>query len=266
MADLIGSPSAHDHRDHQADHFDHLGSPEFEIHRPHRQSFFYRYLMAFKFRRAASLLCFSLEDQTVLAICCGSGMDAEMLARCSSAVVGLDISAGAIDRAAIRARTYGVHYTLVRADAEQLPFASGSFDVAWVHDGLHHLDAPERALAEMARVSRRAVVITEPADAWLTRALIAIRVLPARESSGNLVYRFSEKELQLLFGQLGFQLFRSDRYLVRYGHPPGRWLALLSLPVIYPVAKVLFEHVVVPLTGKIGNKISAVGIRSADHR
>jgi ubiquinone/menaquinone biosynthesis C-methylase UbiE len=40
----------------------------------------------------------------------------------------------------------------VRADATDLPFADGQFDVAVTRLALHHMDAPATALREMARV------------------------------------------------------------------------------------------------------------------
>lgn len=42
----------------------------------------------------------------------------------------------------------------VIADAAALPFADGSFDLAFCWELLHHVDEPWRALREMGRVSR----------------------------------------------------------------------------------------------------------------
>ena len=54
------------------------------------------------------------------------------------------------------------------ADAERLPFRDASVDLVYVHDGLYHLERPWSRSREMARVARRAVSITEPAEASLT--------------------------------------------------------------------------------------------------
>lgn len=49
----------------------------------------------------------------------------------------------------------------VIAPAERLPFAGASFDVVACRLGIHHFDDPAGALREMARVSRRLVVIED---------------------------------------------------------------------------------------------------------
>jgi ubiquinone/menaquinone biosynthesis C-methylase UbiE len=48
------------------------------------------------------------------------------------------------------------------ADAFDLPFADSSFDLVYGWEVLHHLSDPHRVIAEMARVSRRYILIAEP--------------------------------------------------------------------------------------------------------
>jgi SAM-dependent methyltransferase len=48
------------------------------------------------------------------------------------------------------------------ADAQQLPFADAAFDLAYCWELLHHVPEPWRVLKEMARVSRRWVLLFEP--------------------------------------------------------------------------------------------------------
>jgi ubiquinone/menaquinone biosynthesis C-methylase UbiE len=50
----------------------------------------------------------------------------------------------------------------VQADALRLPFGDRAFDVTFCGNLLHHLDDPEAAVEEMARVARRYVVLVEP--------------------------------------------------------------------------------------------------------
>lgn len=49
-----------------------------------------------------------------------------------------------------------------RMDAHSLDFEDNSFDVVFCHSLLHHVEDPDRVVREMARVSRKHVVILEP--------------------------------------------------------------------------------------------------------
>ena len=101
--------------------------------------------------------------------------------------------------------------TWLQADAHDLPFDDGEFDVAWVSDGLHHCHSPHRALAEMHRVSRRCVIALESRDSMAMRVATRLgvvhdyeanqRLLHTRQHGGkdfgpvpNFVYRWTERE------------------------------------------------------------------------
>jgi len=247
----------------QADYYDHqVGDLEFEINRPHGESRLYRYLMDFKFSRVANLLSRPLHGTTVVDICCGSGMDAEYLVRAGAKVVALDISDGCLDRARVRAQRYGLSYDVVRGDAESLPFETGSFDYGFVHDGLHHLPQPERAIAELARVARRGIIVTEPADASITKLLIRLGVMQPYEEAGNFVIRFRSDRLETLCRSLGFDHIKSSRYLVKYGHPPAGWWRRFDSEVPFLAAQAGFQLLGVTLFGRWGNKLAFVAERA----
>jgi len=50
----------------------------------------------------------------------------------------------------------------VLGSANELPFPDGSFDIVFCSNLLHHLSDPTRAIAEMKRVSRRYMILSEP--------------------------------------------------------------------------------------------------------
>jgi SAM-dependent methyltransferase len=88
--------------------------------------------------------------QRMLDVCCGPGYVAAQGARQGAEVTGLDFSSAMIARA--KAHYPQPHFQ--EGDAQALPFADAAFDAVSMNYGLLHLDQPERALAEVARVLR----------------------------------------------------------------------------------------------------------------
>jgi len=52
--------------------------------------------------------------------------------------------------------------TLTRATIQYLPFPTRAFDLVYGWEILHHLPSPEQAVKEMARISKRYIVVAEP--------------------------------------------------------------------------------------------------------
>ncbi len=50
----------------------------------------------------------------------------------------------------------------IQASTYSLPFSSDSFDLVYGWEFLHHLDEPKKAVAEMARVTKKFLVLFEP--------------------------------------------------------------------------------------------------------
>lgn len=95
----------------------------------------------------------------VLDVGCGPGTDTIPLAEIvapGGRVVGVDHDAEMVARAQRRAEEAGLGGSLEhrRADAYALPFEDASFDAVRSERLLQHLEAPERALAEMVRVAK----------------------------------------------------------------------------------------------------------------
>ncbi|MBI5280394.1 MAG: class I SAM-dependent methyltransferase [Candidatus Solibacter usitatus] len=100
---------------------------------------------------------------TVLDAGCGEG---EILVRgalpAGTHVVSLDLHPQSL--AAARQRIG--QRRLVCGSTYQLPFASNSVDAVLCLEVLEHLDQPERALAELSRVARQAVILSVPHEPW----------------------------------------------------------------------------------------------------
>jgi ubiquinone/menaquinone biosynthesis C-methylase UbiE len=256
---LLPARSVDPHKESQAEFFDRADG-EFEITRPHGTTALYSWLIDAKLRRSVEALRTVASGGTALTICGGSGMEAEFLARCGARVVLTDISLGAVQRALERSRRFGFELTAVVADAERLPFADSSFDVAYVHDGLHHLQRPFAALAEMARVARRAVSVNEPARAAATRLAVRLGLSDVEEEAGNVIERLDPDLVVSELQHVGFRIVNAERYAMVYRHEPGKASLLLSARPIFPVirgALRAFDAV----AGRIGNKFTVQAVR-----
>ena len=135
--------------------------------------------------RSFDLLALAAGDQ-VLDVGCGTGEDARAIAGRfpGVAVIGVDASEDKVRDS--RARTLGlprpVDFRV--GDAHALPFEDETFDACRADRVFHHLVDPQKALAEMARVTRpggRVVVsdtdydslVVEAPDIGLTRRILA---------------------------------------------------------------------------------------------
>jgi glycosyltransferase involved in cell wall biosynthesis/SAM-dependent methyltransferase len=247
------------HKQGQAAYFDHV-EPEFEVMRPHGTPRVYRWLLGEKFRRSVSALEDVIGGARVLTVCGGSGMDAEFLARAANSVVAADISLEAARRTRERARRFGLAISPVVADVERLPFADRSFDVVYVHDGLHHLERPLAGLHEMARVAGRAVSINEPARATATRLAVRVGFSYDFEDAGNRVERIDPEELAAALQADGFSVVRVERYAMYYRHEPGAVLRVFSREPLYTALRLsltIFNRV----AGSVGNKSTIQAVR-----
>ena len=88
----------------------------------------------------------------ILDVGCGAGFLANHLGALGHDVTGLDLSDDALAVAARHDPRHTVRYQ--RGDALNLPFANASFDVVCAMDFLEHVESPEHAIAEAARVLR----------------------------------------------------------------------------------------------------------------
>ncbi len=89
----------------------------------------------------------------VLDIAAGTGTSSAAFARSGAHVVAADFSPGMI--AVGRQRTAGIHnIEFIEADATNLPFEDNSFDATTISFGLRNVNEPQKALAEMFRVTK----------------------------------------------------------------------------------------------------------------
>jgi ubiquinone/menaquinone biosynthesis C-methylase UbiE len=109
------------------------------------------------YKRATYALLDVREGQHILDVGCGTGEDAQALARLVGAagqVVAVDSSQVMIAEATRRAENLGLRLQFQLADAHHLDFPDNAFDACRCDRSFMHLENPGQALREMVRVAR----------------------------------------------------------------------------------------------------------------
>jgi ubiquinone/menaquinone biosynthesis C-methylase UbiE len=138
----------------------------------------------------------------------GAGAFALALAPLVREVVGVDV----VPKLLAEARKRAVANTeFVEADAEELPFPPGAFDLVCTARTLHHVARPEVVLAEMTRVLRPGgtmLVVDQLAPVDPLAAIELNRFEEARDPSTTRI--LADVDLRGLFDSNGLVLRRSE--------------------------------------------------------
>lgn len=108
-------------------------------------------------------------------------------------------------------------------DAEKLPLKNSSYDLVYTWEVLHHVPNPQKAVDEMARVSKEYVVIFEPNRNNVMQFLFG---LLTKQERGTL--RSTKKYLENLCEEAGLEIIASD-YVGKI--PPNKTPELL-MPIM----------------------------------
>lgn len=101
-----------------------------------------------RWRRIVAEAVDAQPGEKVLDLAAGTGTSSVPFAQAGADVIAGDISEGMLDVG--RARNPGIRF--MYADALDLPFADGEFDVVTISFGFRNVNDPTRALAQMQRV------------------------------------------------------------------------------------------------------------------
>ena len=120
-------------------------------------------------REAEVRLLGDVAGRQILEVGCGSAPCARWLTTQGARVVGLDVSHGMLLHAVDAGRRTGVPLPLVEADAEELPFADESFDIACSAFGAVPF------CSDSARVMREVFRVLRPGAPWVFATTHPIR-------------------------------------------------------------------------------------------
>jgi ubiquinone/menaquinone biosynthesis C-methylase UbiE len=197
-------------------------------------------------------------DMSVL-VACGGGPDRDTL----SAAGFRDVTITNVDDAGDDGAL--APFRWARQDAEALSYEDGSFDVAVVAAGLHHCRSPHRALLELYRVARVALVALESRDSALMRFAVRVGAVDEYELGAvaahglraggvasspipNYVYRWTEREVEKTIASYApharhrfhwFREFELPNVLLETDRGPRARLLRAARPVVTGVTRLL---------------------------
>jgi ubiquinone/menaquinone biosynthesis C-methylase UbiE len=122
-----------------------------------------------RLREADARLLGDVRGKRILEVGCGSAMCSRWLVNQGACPVASDVSAGMLRHARDGAAQTGVVVPLVQADAQYLPFADGSFEVAFTAFGAIAF------VADSARVMREVARVLRPGGRWVFATTHPIR-------------------------------------------------------------------------------------------
>ncbi|MFO0945353.1 MAG: class I SAM-dependent methyltransferase [Planctomycetota bacterium] len=159
----------------------------------------------------------------ILDVGCGTGLFARRLAENfpHASVVGLDLSEGMLNKAAVNCAEVADRVELVKGDSENLPFNDGTFDLVTCIHSFHHYPNQEKVVREMYRVLKpdgQVMIIDGDRDqpwGWLVFDIVVTTI-------EGLVHHCSAKQFKHMYEQAGFETTKPVR---------GGWLAPFVLMI-----------------------------------
>ncbi|MGI9103934.1 MAG: class I SAM-dependent methyltransferase [Terriglobales bacterium] len=165
-----------------------------------------------------------------LDVACGPGYLVMALAKRCREAVGVDLTAAPLAIAERLRRERGVENVCFQlSDADRLPFPEGEFDIVTCRLAFHHMEDPDIALREMARVCRAGGLVAVE-DLFNSedpeRAEFHHRVQRLRDSSHTRALPLSE--LTIMFGKHGLEI--ETIYTSALVHKLDDWLDAAHTP------------------------------------
>ena len=160
----------------------------------------------------------------------GAGTDLVQWLRAGARVSGIDLTEEALANVSHRIQVYGLPQpeSLQVADAENLPFASESFDLGYSWGVLHHTPDTAKALSELVRVVRPGGEIKVMLynrrglyawKMWIKQALLkgrpwrSLRWVLANHVESRGTQAFTDEEIRRMLAPLGLTDVRLERFI-----------------------------------------------------
>ncbi len=121
-----------------------------------------------RFHQKITRIVQDLQPETLLDAGCGEGFVADIFLKAmpEANITGFDVLEDSVKLARLR----NPRASFAVGDIYNINYPDASFDVVFSLEVLEHLDEPDRALRELARVARRAVVLSVPHEPFFCLA------------------------------------------------------------------------------------------------
>ena len=138
---------------------------------------------------------------SILDVGCGEGVVTERLARTTGAsAIGVDLGTEELLQHWQRRESGAL--TFRPGSAYDLPFPDDSFDCVCALEVLEHLERPRDALAELRRVSRRALLLSVPREPlWRVAHLLALQDVRRLGNTPGHVNHWSSRQFETLVSE-----------------------------------------------------------------
>jgi 2-polyprenyl-3-methyl-5-hydroxy-6-metoxy-1,4-benzoquinol methylase len=170
-----------------------------------------------------------VEGKRILEVACGRGGFSRLLASKGAIVCGADFSESAIGIAKeklLRDPALADRVTYVQADAQNLPFNEGSFDVVVSCETIEHVPDPRAAVREMYRVCKPGGLLYLTTPNYLNFMglyLIYAKVVhPGLKSSQPLDRRHLFPQVRQHVTKAGWKIMRTDGTVHQFPFIPRR--------------------------------------------
>jgi len=194
-----------------------------------------------------------VQDKNILEVACGRGGFSRLLASKGAVVCGADFSEAAIKIA--KEKLLGDppvvdRVTYVQADAQNLPFDAGSFDIVISCETSEHVPDPRAAVREMYRVCKPGGILYLTTPNYLNfmglYELYAAVRHPGRRSSQPLDRRYIFAQVRRFVVAAGWKILRTDGTVHQFPfiprHDPVRFASLESNRVLRRVLSPFAYH------------------------
>jgi ubiquinone/menaquinone biosynthesis C-methylase UbiE len=170
-----------------------------------------------------------VRDKRILEIACGRGGFSRLLGSRGASVCGADFSESAISIAKeklLRDPALADQVNYVQADAQNLPFEAGSFDIVISCETIEHVPDPRAAVREMYRVCKPGGMLYLTTPNYLNfmglYLIYAAVRHPGLKSSQPLDERFLFPQIRRFIIGAGWKIVRTDGTVYQFPFIPGR--------------------------------------------